>query len=117
MDPSQQPQSPQQPPQAGYPQQPYTQPGGYQQPQYGQQAPQYGQQKPGPGQHALSPQELIKQNKRPPQSGWRRSLHQLSGGLVNLGESPADVRRRELIARINQPLRGCYEAGPTGFAL
>jgi MinD-like ATPase involved in chromosome partitioning or flagellar assembly len=110
VDPSQQPQ-PQQPPQhqqpPGYAQQPYTQPGGYQQPQYGQQAPQYGQ--PGPGQNALSPQELIKQNKRPPQSGWRRSLHQLSGGLVNMGESPADVRRRELIARINQPLRGCYK--------
>ena len=107
----QQPQPPpaqqQQPPQ-GYPQQPYVQPGGYPQQQpYPQQ--QYGQpQQPLP-QNALSPQELIKQAKRPPQSGWRRSLHQLSGGVVNLGESPADVRRRELIARINQPLRGCYK--------
>ena len=112
VDPAQQPQpqppQPQPPQQPGYLQQPYTQPGGYQQPQYGQQ-PQFGQQQAGPAQHALSPQELIKQNKRPPQSGWRRSLHQLSGGLVNLGESPADVRRRELIARINQPLRGCYK--------
>jgi MinD-like ATPase involved in chromosome partitioning or flagellar assembly len=112
VDPAQQPQPQQpaqQPQQPGYPQQPYTQPGGYQQPQYGQQQPQYGQKQAGPGQHALSPQELIKQNKRPPQSGWRRSLHQLSGGLVNMGESPADIRRRELIARINQPLRGCYK--------
>ncbi|EWM15451.1 MinD/ParA family protein [Kutzneria sp. 744] len=107
VDPAQQPQPPVPQPQPGYQQQPYAQPGGYQQPQYGQ-PPQYGQQ-PGPGQQALSPQELIKQNKRPPQSGWRRSLHQLSGGLVNLGESPADVRRRELIARINQPQRGCYK--------
>jgi MinD-like ATPase involved in chromosome partitioning or flagellar assembly len=95
------------PPQQGYPQQPYPQQGGYPQQQaYAQQ-----QRPPQPGQpnNALSPQELIKQAKRPPQSGWRRSLHQISGGLVNLGESPADVRRRELIARINQPLRGCYK--------
>ena len=106
MDPSQQQAPPQQQPPQGYPQPPYPQPGGYPQQQYGQQhrPPQQ------PGQpNALSPQELIKQAKRPPQSGWRRSLHQLSGGLVNLGESPADVRRRELIARINQPLRGCYK--------
>ena len=106
VDPSQQQHQapPQQPPQ-GYPQQPYPQQGGYPQQQYVQQQrpPQQAQQQ------ALSAQELIKQAKRPPQSGWRRSLHQLSGGLVNLGESPADVRRRELIARINQPLRGCYK--------
>jgi MinD-like ATPase involved in chromosome partitioning or flagellar assembly len=33
----------------------------------------------------------------------------LSGRLVNPGESPSDVRRRELVARINQPLLGCYK--------
>jgi MinD-like ATPase involved in chromosome partitioning or flagellar assembly len=33
----------------------------------------------------------------------------LSGRLVNPGESPSDVRRRELMARINQPLLGCYK--------
>ena len=106
------PVNPAQQPQQAYPQQqpPYAQPGGYPQQGYGQQ--QYGQpqgQPQQPGQHALSAQELIKQAKRPPQSGWRRSLHQMSGGLINLGESPADVRRRELITRINQPLRGCYK--------
>ncbi|MBV9845074.1 MAG: AAA family ATPase [Kutzneria sp.] len=57
----------------------------------------------------LSAQELIKRQKRPPQTGWRRAVHSISGGLVNLGESQADLRRRELIARINQPLRGCYK--------
>jgi MinD-like ATPase involved in chromosome partitioning or flagellar assembly len=104
------PVNPAQQPQQAYPQQqqPYPQPGGYPQQGYGQQ--QYGQPQPQqPGQNALSAQELIKQAKRPPQSGWRRSLHQMSGGLINLGESPADVRRRELITRINQPLRGCYK--------
>ncbi len=57
----------------------------------------------------MSSQQLIKQEKRPPASGWRKSLHSMTGGAVNLGESPADLRRRELIARINQPLRGCYK--------
>jgi MinD-like ATPase involved in chromosome partitioning or flagellar assembly len=57
----------------------------------------------------VSSQQLIKKDKRPPSSGWRKSLHAVTGGVVNLGESPADVRRRELIARINQPLRGCYK--------
>ncbi|WP_199441647.1 MinD/ParA family ATP-binding protein [Umezawaea beigongshangensis] len=57
----------------------------------------------------MSSQRLIKQDKRPPSSGWRKTLHALTGGLINLGESPADVRRRELIGRINQPLRGCYK--------
>ncbi|MFI9007104.1 AAA family ATPase [Actinosynnema sp. NPDC053489] len=57
----------------------------------------------------VTSQQLIKRAKRPPQSGWRKTLHTVTGGLVNLGESPADLRRRELIARINQPLRGCYK--------
>jgi MinD-like ATPase involved in chromosome partitioning or flagellar assembly len=33
----------------------------------------------------------------------------LSGRLINPGESPADVRRRELTVRVNQPLLGCYK--------
>ncbi|XVV03431.1 MinD/ParA family ATP-binding protein [Actinosynnema sp. CA-248983] len=59
--------------------------------------------------HEVSSQQLIKRAKRRPQSGWRKTVHSMTGGLVNLGESPADVRRRELIGRINQPLRGCYK--------
>ncbi|MCE6995883.1 AAA family ATPase [Saccharothrix sp. S26] len=57
----------------------------------------------------VTSQQLIKRAKRPPQSGWRKTLHSVTGGLINLGESPADIRRRELISRINQPLRGCYK--------
>lgn len=67
------------------------------------------QQPPQASAHDMSSQQLIKRAKRPPQSGWRKTVHAVTGGLVNLGESPADVRRRELIARINQPLRGCYK--------
>ncbi|MGM1064351.1 AAA family ATPase [Saccharothrix sp. Mg75] len=71
-----------------------------------------GPQQPQPPQanaNEVSSQQLIKRAKRPPQSGWRKTLHSMTGGLVNLGESPADLRRRELIGRINQPLRGCYK--------
>ena len=72
--------------------------------------PQRQYQPVGPGSaHDMSSQQLIKQEKRPPQSGWRKTVHSVTGGLVNLGESPADLRRRELITRINQPLRGCYK--------
>jgi MinD-like ATPase involved in chromosome partitioning or flagellar assembly len=87
--------------QAQYPQQ---QPSGLPQPQGGRHAaPQ-----PGHG-HDLSTAHLVKQTKRPPQSGWRKALYVGTGKLVNPGESPADTRRRELIARVNQPLRGCYK--------
>ncbi|HEY8371925.1 MAG TPA: AAA family ATPase [Pseudonocardiaceae bacterium] len=73
---------------------------------YPQQMPQQQVVRP---QHELSSKQLIKQSKRPPQSGWRRVVYLASGKLINLGESPADLRRRELIARINQPLHGCYK--------
>ena len=57
----------------------------------------------------LSSARLLRPAKRPPQSGWRRVLYLLSGRLINLGESPADLRRRLLTARVNQPLHGCYK--------
>ncbi|HEX5115699.1 MAG TPA: AAA family ATPase [Pseudonocardiaceae bacterium] len=59
--------------------------------------------------HDLSSSQLLRQTKRPPQTGWRRAVYKVSGHALNLGESPADVHRRDLIARINQPLRGCYK--------
>jgi MinD-like ATPase involved in chromosome partitioning or flagellar assembly len=57
----------------------------------------------------LSSARLLRPSKRPPQSGWRRAVYVLSGKLINPGESPLDVRRRELTARVNQPLLGCYK--------
>ncbi|WP_033291094.1 MinD/ParA family ATP-binding protein [Amycolatopsis jejuensis] len=57
----------------------------------------------------LATAHLVKQQKRTPQSGWRKAVYLGSGKLINPGESPADARRRELIARVNQPLRGCYK--------
>ena len=59
--------------------------------------------------HELSSSHLLRQSKRPPQSGWRRAVFKVTGHAVNLGESPSDMHRRDLIGRINQPLRGCYK--------
>ncbi|HVV11079.1 AAA family ATPase [Amycolatopsis sp.] len=47
--------------------------------------------------------------KRIPRSGWRKALYLGSGKLVNPGESPGERKQRELIARINQPLRGSFK--------
>ncbi|ASU80303.1 ATPase [Actinopolyspora erythraea] len=90
---------PQQPPPGQQPPQPQGVPGWQQQVPPGQQDPAQD----------LSSAQLLRQSKRPPQSGWRRAIYLASGKTVNPGESPADVHRRELIARINQPLYGCYK--------
>ncbi|MEJ3652406.1 MinD/ParA family protein [Actinomycetes bacterium KLBMP 9759] len=57
----------------------------------------------------LSSARLLRPAKRPPQSGWRRFVYLLTGRLYNPGESPTEIRRRELTARVNQPLLGCYK--------
>jgi MinD-like ATPase involved in chromosome partitioning or flagellar assembly len=89
------------------------------QPQYPQQQGQPGQTALPQPQHGRPPQggaggdlstaHLVKQTKRRPQSGWRKAVYVGSGKLINPGESPADTQRRDLIARVNQPLRGCYK--------
>jgi MinD-like ATPase involved in chromosome partitioning or flagellar assembly len=53
----------------------------------------------------------VRQPKRTPNSGWRKALYLSSGKLINPGESPAERHQRELIRRINQPLRGCFKIG------
>ena len=59
--------------------------------------------------HELSSARLIKQQKRAPSSGWRRAVYVASGHMINPGEAPMDVKRRDLITRVNRPLRGCYK--------
>ena len=63
----------------------------------------------GPASYDLSSAQLLRPSKRPPQTGWRRALFVGSGGLVNPGESAGDAARRELIARVNQPLHGLLQ--------
>jgi len=42
-----------------------------------------------------------------PSSGWRLAAFRLSGGLVRVAPSAAELRQRELIARVKMPIRGC----------
>ena len=56
----------------------------------------------------LSTGMLLRPVKPPPSEGWRRLLYDLSGHLINLGESPRAARHNNLVAQVNRPLRGCY---------
>jgi len=73
------------------------------------------QQRPRRGRHTAGPTgdlasaQLIRPVKRRPQSGWRKAVYVASGHLINLGESAEDRRQRDLVMRVNQPLRGCYK--------
>jgi MinD-like ATPase involved in chromosome partitioning or flagellar assembly len=100
------------PPLQPHQQQQQQYPGQYQQPPQmplPQPQSQHGRHAQGGGTGDLSTAHLVKQLKRRPQSGWRKAVFLASGKLINPGESPADQRRRDLIARVNQPLRGCYK--------
>jgi len=39
-------------------------------------------------------------------AGWRRGLSRVTGGLLRLGESSAEMRRRDLINRVRTPVAG-----------
>lgn len=58
--------------------------------------------------HPLSSAQLLRPIRPAPRSGWRGIVYSASAGMINPGESSSDRARRELIARINQPLHGCY---------
>ncbi|EHR59309.1 MinD/ParA family ATP-binding protein [Saccharomonospora cyanea] len=60
------------------------------------------------GPPGLDSTQFVRKPKREPKSGWRRAVYLATGKLVNPGEGPADRRRRELVSRVNQPLRGCH---------
>src|SRR6266511_833591 len=55
----------------------------------------------------FTPERMIRPSTEAPTRGWRRGLFVLSGGLVRFGPSPAEVRRRELIATVKTPISGC----------
>nr|MBA3523769.1 MinD/ParA family protein [Geodermatophilaceae bacterium] len=43
-----------------------------------------------------------------PDAGWRRAVYVLTAGLVNVGETPLQQRRRELIDRISGSTPDCH---------
>jgi len=65
---------------------------------------------PGPRHHGEIGREVLRRPaKQRPRSGWRWLVWVVTFGLWNLGESPADVRRAQLVARVNQTIRGDYK--------
>ena len=51
--------------------------------------------------------ESLRPGKRPAAgSGWRHRVQRVTGGLLRLGESAADMRRRDLINRVRTPVAG-----------
>lgn len=65
---------------------------------------------PQPGQpgHSVNDLNLLRRARRAPRSGWRRAVHKASGGMINPGESAADIVYQDLVDRVNQPVRGDY---------
>ncbi|WP_085910721.1 MULTISPECIES: MinD/ParA family ATP-binding protein [Pseudonocardia] len=70
-----------------------------------------GQHRRGDGSHGgldLTPHRASS-SRRPPESGWRKLVYLLTGGLVNPGESPAELHRRDLVSRLNRPLLNAHK--------
>jgi putative peptide zinc metalloprotease protein len=52
-------------------------------------------------------ERYLRGQSRAPRDGWRRAVYWLTGGRINFGPSPAELRERELIARAKAPVAGC----------
>lgn len=61
-----------------------------------------------PNSQDLGADSLLKRPKRVANSGWRRGVHRLTGGVINPGESTAEERYRNQVERIRQPVLGDY---------
>src|SRR6185312_11277616 len=58
--------------------------------------------------------ELVPTRKPPPGRGWRRAVYKSTFGLVNLGQSPDELRLAGLESKIRSLLRGHYKIGVLG---
>jgi MinD-like ATPase involved in chromosome partitioning or flagellar assembly len=58
--------------------------------------------------------ELVPIRKVPPGRGWRRLVYNATFGLVNLGQSPGELRHAQLETKIRTLLRGRYKIGVLG---
>lgn len=63
---------------------------------------------PAPVSGSVDESALLRRVKQAPARGWRRTLYRASGGTLNLGDSPADIRHAELVHAVRQPIRGDY---------
>ena len=51
---------------------------------------------------------MLRSRKARPQTGWRKRVLHVTGGRINLGPSPTDRRRADLIERARTPVVGCH---------
>jgi MinD-like ATPase involved in chromosome partitioning or flagellar assembly len=59
-----------------------------------------------PTSDVLTSDLLLPGKRATPDGGWRRTVYRATGGLVHIGESPASMRRRDLVNRIRTPVAG-----------
>lgn len=57
---------------------------------------------------ALDQVAILRKARRAPVRGWRRAVHAVTAGLVNPGESPAEIEYQQLLERLRRPIRGDY---------
>jgi MinD-like ATPase involved in chromosome partitioning or flagellar assembly len=55
---------------------------------------------------SLTAESLLHGKRSGSGAGWRHRVHRVTGGLLRLGESTADMRRRDLINRVRTPVAG-----------
>ena len=69
-----------------------------------------GTQLPGAGQPTardLDASLLVRPVASPPRRGWRRAVFHASGGLLTIGDSAREQRRRDLVDTVRTPSYGC----------
>jgi MinD-like ATPase involved in chromosome partitioning or flagellar assembly len=60
----------------------------------------------GPTSDVLTSELLLPGKRAAPEVGWRRTVYRATGGRIRVGESPASMRRRDLVDRIRTPVAG-----------
>jgi putative peptide zinc metalloprotease protein len=60
-----------------------------------------------PSSDEFSAERMLRAVATVPPRGWRRGLYRLTGGLVRIGPSAAEVRHRELVGGVKAPIHGC----------
>jgi putative peptide zinc metalloprotease protein len=55
----------------------------------------------------FSPERMLRAAAEQPAFGWRRAVFRLTGGVVRIGPSAAELRHRALVAQVKTSARGC----------
>ena len=96
------------PPSAGPPTQPWKAPG------YGPEAASPPPPPPVSYADRIRADDLVPSRKVPPSRGWRYAVYKATFGMVNLGQSPEEIRQAELENKIKSTLRGHFKIGVMG---